>query len=91
LAAFEVITEDKPSVAQTVGSTPNPALTLNTVSLNFTTAQMVDSQTVRAFVPTGSKSVNCLATFNETNNVQAGTILACGEREPVAFAAFQGC
>jgi hypothetical protein len=90
LSAAFVMSSHKPSVAQTVGSTPNPALTLNTVSLNFTTAQMVDSQTVRAFVPTGSKSVNCLATFNETNNVQAGTILACGEREPVAFRSVPG-
>ena len=68
----------------------NPLLTINTVSLNFTTAQMVDNQTVRAFVPTGSKSVNCLATFNETNNVQAGTSLFCGEREPVAFGGTPG-
>lgn len=68
----------------------NPLLTINTVSLNFTTAQMVDNQTVRAFVPTGSNSVKCLATFNETNNVQAGTSLFCGEREPAAFGGTPG-
>ncbi len=77
------------SSAQSI-PTGNPLLTINTVSLNFTTAQMVDSQTVRAFVPTGSKSVNCLAAFNETNNVQSGTSLFCGEREPAAFGGTPG-
>ena len=90
LSVILVVSLHKPSFAQTVGSSPNPALTLSTVSLNFTTAQMVDSQTVRAFVPTGSKSVKCLATFNETNNVQAGTSLFCGEREPAAFRSTPG-
>jgi hypothetical protein len=79
----------KLTAAQAAIPSSNP-LVVNTVSLNFTTAQMVDSQTVRAFVPTGSKSVNCLATFNETNNVQAGTSLFCGEREPAAFGGTPG-
>jgi hypothetical protein len=79
----------RPTAAQTVIPPLNP-LAFNTVSLNFTTAQMVDSQTVRAFVPTGSNSVNCLATFNETNNVQAGSSVFCGEREPGAFAGTPG-
>jgi hypothetical protein len=79
----------EPTNAQT--SIPKTsALNPNTVSLNFTTAQMVDSQTVRAFVPTGSKGSKCLATFNETNNVQAGTSLFCGEREPAAFGSTPG-
>src|SRR5689334_23258231 len=77
------------TAAQTAPLIPVSA-NLNTVSLNFTTAQMVDSQTVRAFVPTGSKSVKCLATFNETNNVQPGTSLFCGEREPAAFGGTPG-
>lgn len=75
--------------AQNIPSS-NPLLTVNTVSLNFTTTQMVDNQTVRAFVPTGSKSVECLATFNETNNVQAGTSVFCGEREPISFGGVPG-
>jgi hypothetical protein len=90
LSAMFAISSHQPTLAQTVVPPPNPALTLNTVSLNFTTAQMVDSQTVRAFVPTGSKSVNCLATFNETNNVLPGTTLFCGEREPAAFGGVPG-
>jgi hypothetical protein len=92
LCATFVISSHNSSFAQTVGSTPNPALTLNTVSLNFTTAQMVDSQTVRAFVPTGSKSVNCLTTLNEmgTNFFPTGITVFCGEREPSAFGGVPG-
>jgi hypothetical protein len=36
--------------------------------------------TVRAFVPTGSNSPNCLATLNETSFVLSGTQLFCGQR-----------
>ncbi len=88
LSATFVISSRQPTFAQSVIPPSNPALNLNTVSLNFTTAQIdptENNQVVRAFVPTGSKSVNCLATLNETNNVQFGTVLFCGEREPSAF------
>jgi hypothetical protein len=92
LSAMFIISSHKPTFAQTVVPSPNPALTLNTVSLNFTTAQMVDSQTVRAFVPTGSKSVNCLTSMNEigTNFFPTGITLFCGEREPSAFGGVPG-
>lgn len=92
LCATFVISSHNSTVAQTVGSTPNPALTLNTVSLNFSTAQMVDSQTVRAFVPTGSKSGNCLISLNEigTNFFPTGITVFCGEREPSAFGGVPG-
>jgi hypothetical protein len=42
---------------------------------------------VRAFVPTGSKSGNCLATLNETrtNVFPAGLSPFCRERAPSAF------
>jgi len=71
----------------------NPLLTINTVSLNFTTAQVnpnESNQVVRAFVPTGSKSVNCLATLNETNIFPLPNALFCGEREPAAFGGVPG-
>jgi hypothetical protein len=63
---------------------------LNTVSLNFSAAQLDPLEgngVIRAFVPTGSKSVNCLATLNEirTNVFPTGLTVFCGEREPFAF------
>jgi hypothetical protein len=63
---------------------------LNTVSLNFTAAQLdplEGNAVIRAFVATGSKSVNCLATLNEirTTVVPTGITIFCGEREPFAF------
>jgi hypothetical protein len=67
--------------------------TLNTVSLNFTNAQVdpdTNNQNIRAFVPTGSKSVNCLVTFNESNNAVPGMVAFCGEREPAAFGGVPG-
>jgi hypothetical protein len=92
LSATFIISSHKPTFAQTVVPSPNPALTLSTVSLNFSTAQMVDSQTVRAFVPTGSKSVKCLTSMNEigTNFFPTGITLFCGEREPSAFGGVPG-
>ena len=66
---------------------------LKTVSLNFTNAQVdpaLNNQDIRAFVPTGSKSVNCLVTFNESNNAVPGMVAFCGEREPAAFGSVPG-
>jgi len=71
----------------------NPVLTINTVSLNFTAAQAdpeEGNQVIRAFVPTGSKSVNCLATLGETNIFPVPNALFCGEREPSAFGGVPG-
>jgi hypothetical protein len=87
------IVSHKPTFAQ--GPPPNPALTLNTVSLNFTSAQLDPLEgngVIRAFVPTGSNSVNCLATLNEiqTNVVPTGITLFCGEREPAGFGGTPG-
>lgn len=68
---------------------------LNTVSLNLTSAQLnplEGNSVIRAFVPTGSKSVNCLATMNEigTNAFPTGITVFCGEREPFAFGGVPG-
>lgn len=71
----------------------NPLLTINTVSLNFTAAQAdpdEGNQVIRAFIPTGSKSVNCLATLNETNVFPVPNALFCGEREPAVFGGTPG-
>lgn len=71
----------------------NPLLTINTVSLNFTAAEAdpnEGNQVIRAFIPTGSKSVNCLATLNETNIFPVPNALFCGEREPAAFGGAPG-
>ena len=68
LSAALTITSRKPTFAQTVVPPQNPALGLHTVSLNLTSAQLDPLEgngVIRAFVPTGSKSVNCLATLNE--------------------------
>ena len=67
--------------------------TLNTVSLNFTNAHIdpsMNNQVIRAFVPTGSKSVNCLTSLNESNNAVSGIVVFCGEREPPAFGGTPG-
>jgi hypothetical protein len=68
---------------------------VNTVSLNLTSAQLdplEGNSVIRAFVPTGSKSVNCLATLNEigTNAFPTGITVFCGEREPSAFGGVPG-
>jgi hypothetical protein len=65
---------------------------LNTVSLNFNTAQINPSennQVVRAFVPTGSTSVNCLVSLNEQNSTSFPVVF-CGERNPFAFGGVPG-
>jgi hypothetical protein len=41
-----------------------------------------NNQVIRAFIPTGSMSPNCLATLNDTNNFAFGTVLFCGNRHP---------
>jgi hypothetical protein len=67
--------------------------TLNTVSLNFTNAQIdpaMDNEVIRAFVPTGSRSVKCLTSLNESNNAVSGIVVFCGEREPPAFGGTPG-
>jgi hypothetical protein len=88
-AAFIVAAHQVP--AQSIPPT-NPLLTINTVSLNLTTDQMVDSSTVRAFVPTGSKSGNCLTSLHEinTNFYPTGITVFCAEREPSAFGGVPG-
>ena len=66
---------------------------LNTVSLNLTDAHIdpsMNNQVIRAFVPTGSKSVNCLTSLNESNNAVSGIVVFCGEREPPAFGGTPG-
>jgi hypothetical protein len=90
-----VIGGHQPTAAQVSIPTQNPLTTLNTVSLNFTIAQInpdEGNQVIRAFVPTGSKSVNCLATMNEigTNGPLTGIALFCGEREPASFGGVPG-
>ena len=90
-----VIAGYQPTWAQVSIPSQNPLTALNTVSLNFTTAHLnpdEGSQVIRAFVPTGSKSVNCLATMNEigTNGPLTGIALFCGEREPAAFGGVPG-
>jgi hypothetical protein len=67
--------------------------TVSTVSLALTNAHVnpgENNQVVRAFVPTGSRSPNCLVTLNETNNVALGIVLFCGEREPAALGGVPG-
>ena len=75
------------SSAQSVPAT-NPAVNLNLAALNFTAAQANPDeayQVIRAFVPTGSRSVKCLATLGETNIFPVPNAMFCGEREPAAF------
>jgi hypothetical protein len=80
---------------QTFAQTEWEGTNLNTVSLNFTSAQLdplEGNNVIRAFVPTGSKSVNCLASMNEigTDAFPTGITLFCGEREPSAFGGVPG-
>ena len=93
--ALFLISSHKPTFAQSPVPPPNPALTLNTVSLNVNASHLdpfEGNQVIRAFVPTGSKSVNCLATMNEilTNQPLTGIVLFCGEREPFGFGGTPG-
>ena len=77
------------------GSAESEGSDVKTVSLNFTSAQLDPLEgdgVIRAFVATGSKSVNCLASLNEirTNVFPTGITLFCGEREPAAFGGVPG-
>lgn len=89
IAALTLVTLGPSHQTSAQGIPPsNPLLTINTTSLNFTAAQAdpdEGNQVIRAFVPTGSKSVNCLATLNETNVFPVPNAVFCGEREPGAF------
>jgi len=72
---------------------PDPALALKTASVLLTNAHVdpaQNNQVVRAFVPTGSRSPNCLATLNETNAFAFGIVLFCGEREPAGLGGTPG-
>ena len=63
---------------------------LNTVSLNFDASYLnplEGNNVIRAFVPTHSKSVNCLTSLNEigTSIPLNGIVVFCGERQPFGF------
>ena len=78
-----------------VGAAGSEESDLKTVSLNFTSAQLdplEGNNVIRAFVATGSKSVNCLTSLNEigTNAFPTGITVFCGEREPSAFGGVPG-
>jgi hypothetical protein len=51
-----------------------------------------NNQVVRAFVPTGSRSTNWLATFNEMANSANpfGIVLFCGARQPAGLGGVPG-
>lgn len=69
------------------------ALLFNTVYLPLTNAHVdpaQGNQVVRAFVPTGSRSPNCLASLNETTDFSFGIVLFCSEREPFGFGGVPG-
>jgi len=93
LSATLVISSHQPTFAQTEIPPQNPALNLNTVSITFTFAQInpnENNQVVRAFVPTGSTSADCLATLNDTNIFPLPNALFCGDRTPSAFGGTPG-
>ena len=94
LSVMLVVSFHQLTFAQTE-TTESEQVKLNTVSLDFTSAQVDPSegnQVVRAFVPTGSKSVKSLASLNEirTNVWPAGIIVFCGERAPFVFGGVPG-
>jgi hypothetical protein len=69
------------------------APSLNTASLTLTSAQLdplENNQVIRAFVPTGSNSPNCLVSLNETNSVALGTVAFCSLRTPASFGGVPG-
>ena len=62
---------------------PNhPAATIGSQVVVLTHDQVPpeDPSVIRAFVPTGSASSNCLVTNAESNLAQAGTTVFCGRR-----------
>lgn len=56
--------------------------TVGLTSINLTNAQVLPDapSLVRAFIPTGSGSVKCLVSMNETTFVESGAQLFCGQR-----------
>jgi len=63
----------------------NDVVPAGAASINVNGAQLVNSALVRAFIPTGSKSVKCLATMNESTDAMMGTVFFCGERDSTTF------
>jgi len=63
----------------------NDGVPAGAASINVNGAQLVNSALVRAFIPTGSKSVKCLATMNESTDAMMGTVFFCGERDSTTF------
>ena len=53
-----------------------------TVSINLDNSEVLPDapSLVRAFIPTGSASVKCMATMNETTFVDEGAQMFCGQR-----------
>jgi hypothetical protein len=63
----------------------HPGVPIGATQIFLTNAQVnpdENNQVIRAFIPTGSMSPNCLATLNDTNNFAFGTVLFCGNRQP---------
>ena len=56
-------------------------------SINVTNAQVLPDapSLVRAFIPTGSSSVKCLVSMNETTFVSSGAQLFCGQRTSAQY------
>jgi hypothetical protein len=65
---------------------------INTISFNLTSAQLEGNTVIRAFVPTGSKSHDCLTSLNEirTDAYPTQITMFCGEREPSGFGGTPG-
>jgi hypothetical protein len=88
LSVMLVVSFHQLTFAQTE-TTESEQVKLNTVSLDFTSAQVHPSegnQVVRAFVPTGSKSVKSLASLNEIRkNVWSAGITVFWGRERLSL------
>ena len=67
----------------------HPPLTAQVFLTNAQIDPNENNQVIRAFVPTGSKRLGCLATLNDTNNVALGTVF-CGNRQPSGFGGVPG-
>jgi|ERR1700737_115851 len=68
----------------------HPPLTAQVFLTNAQIDPNENNQVIRAFVPTGSKRLGCLATLNDTNNVALGTLVFCGNRQPSGFGGVPG-
>ena len=71
-----------------VGSSHQPVRAESEVSpgaasVNLTSAQLFPNNPalVRAFIPTGSKSVLCLTSLNESTFASVGMVVFCGQRD----------